>query len=75
MQDDISDIFIDQNYSQPVLVEGVPMVEQKISCGYAVIEMISKWQGGDVDEELLFTQNNKNVSTAFGNGFEKEMNK
>ena len=53
----------------------VPLVKQEISCGYAIIEMLSSYYGNPISEEELYEQNNKSVSTATTSGFVSEINK
>ena len=62
-------------YQAPVSVQGLRFTKQKISCGYAIIEMISDWQGKMVTEQSLFEGNNGTISTAMGEGFLKEIKK
>ena len=40
--DDVSYICQDEKYRTPVMIEGVEVFEQDVSCGYAVIEMFSR---------------------------------
>ncbi len=72
--DDYSSIFQDSKYSTPVSVDGVEVIKQDISCGYAVIEMFSTWSGKNVTEESLFSDYGK-VITSTGEAFCAEMNK
>ena len=58
-----------------VKIEDVSLVKQDISCGYAIIEMLSEYYGAKVTEEDLYQKNNKSVSTASTAGFVKEINK
>jgi hypothetical protein len=77
--DDYSEVLQDSsNFSGYVEVTtgntiNVPVITQKISCGYAIIEMLSKWQGGEITEDKLSDQNNGEISTAMGSGFLNEM--
>ena len=64
----------DVNYNTKVEVEGVNLVKQDISCGYATIEMMSEFYGGKVTEEELDNKNNGGVSTSSTSGFFKEVN-
>ena len=72
--DDYSAIYSDEKYKTPVAVDGVTVIEQDVSCGYAVIEMFSAWCGRDITEESLYQEYGK-VVTSTGNSFAKEMNK
>lgn len=74
MLDDYSGIFQDEKYSEPVFVEGVEVITQDVSCGYAVIEMFSTWSGHSVTEESLYDEYGK-VITSTGEAFCDEMNK
>lgn len=56
-------------------IEGVPLVKQDISCGYAIIEMLSSYYGKTVTEEELYDKNNEGISTATTSGFVKEINR
>ena len=60
--------------SEPAQVDGVEAITQDISCGYAVIEMFSTWDGGNITEESLFNTYGK-VVTSTGQAFCNEMNK
>lgn len=53
----------------------VPLVKQDISCGYAIIEMLSTYYGNTVTEEELSDKNNGGISTATTGGFVKEINR
>lgn len=64
----------DSAYSQKVEVEGLELVTQHISCGYATIEMLSTYYGKKVSEDDLSKKNNGNISTSSTNGFYKEVN-
>ena len=74
MLDDWTGIYDDDRYRTPVSVEGVEVIEQDVSCGYAVIEMFSAWSGGDITEESLYDQYGS-VVTSTGPSFCDEMNK
>ena len=52
----------------------VPLVKQEISCGYAIIEMLSSFYGNPVSEEDLYSKNKQTVSTSTTSGFVKEIN-
>lgn len=64
---------LDVNYQDKVEVEGIELVTQKVSCGYASIEMISTYYGSKVSEEDLDSKN-KSISTSSTKGFLKEIN-
>ena len=71
---DYSSIYEDSKYSKALYVEGVEVIKQDVSCGYAVIEMFSNWNGGHITEESLFSEHGK-VVTSTGKSFCAEMNR
>ena len=74
LHDDWQSVRQDAQLAVPVQVEGVEVITQDVSCGYAVIEMFSAWDGGDVTEESLYDEYGK-VVTSTGQSFCDEMNK
>ena len=74
LHDDYSGLMADTRYAAPVQAEGVKVITQDVSCGYAVIEMFSAWDGGDVTEESLYDEYGR-VVTSTGGSFCDEMNK
>ena len=64
----------DSKYSTKVEVEGVELVTQHISCGYATIEMISSYYGNKVSEDNLSNKNGGAITTSSSNGFLNEVN-
>ena len=72
--DDYSSVYRDEKYSKLVYVDGIDVIEQNVSCGYAVIEMFSAWCGKDITEESLYSEYGK-VVTSTGKSFCEEMNK
>ena len=60
-------------YQEKVEIEGIELVTQHVSCGYASIEMISSYYGAKVTEDELNAKN-KSISTSSTNGFLKEIN-
>ena len=74
IQNDYSAVFRDEKYQRPVRAEGVEVITQDVSCGYAVLEMFSRWNGGDLTEEDLYAEYGK-VVTSTGKAFCEEMNK
>lgn len=70
---DYSSIYKDNKYSEPVYVDGVDVITQDVSCGYACIEMFSHWNGGNFTEEDLYKEYGK-VVTSTGDKFSEEMN-
>ena len=71
---DYSSVYRDEKYSIPVYVDGIDVIKQDVSCGYAVIEMFSAWCGKEITEESLYSAYGK-VVTSTGGSFCKEMNK
>jgi uncharacterized protein YvpB len=55
-------------------IEVVPLIKQDISCGYAIIEMMSLYYGNEITEKELYEKNNKSVSTQTTKGFVDEIN-
>ena len=74
IQDDYSSVYTDGKYQTPIMIDGVHVIKQDVSCGYAVLEMFSSWSGHSVTEESLYKQYGK-VVTSTGKAFCKEMNK
>lgn len=75
MFDDYSSIYLDPKYQTAVFIDNVTLVEQRISCGYAVIEMFAKWTSNkSVTEQSLYDKYGS-VVTSSGKAFEEEMNK
>ena len=75
IDNDYKSIYTEEKYNNPVLIEGVELVTQDISCGYAVIEMFAKWDKNNTITEKSLYDEYKSVVTQTGNSFEKEMNK
>ena len=71
---DISDIRNNEKYETPVFIDGIEVITQDVSCGYAVIEMFSAWNGQTITEESLYNEYGS-VVTSTGNAFCEEMNK
>ncbi len=74
MLDDYSSVYRDEKYNLPVYIDGIDVIKQDVSCGYAVIEMFSAWCGKDITEESLYSEYGK-VVTSTGKSFCAEMNK
>lgn len=72
INDDYGAILADAAYQAPVQAQGVPLVTQTVSCGYACIQMLAAWQGTAVTEAQLLAQNEGKISTAMGDGFLNE---
>lgn len=73
-QDDYSKVYVDEKYQTSVKIENIELITQDISCGYAVIEMFSTWNGGNITEESLYDQYGT-IVTSTGKKFCEEMNK
>ena len=73
-QNDYFDVYTDEKYQTPIEIKNVEVIKQDISCGYAVIEMFSAWNGGSVTEEKLYEEYGK-IITSTGQKFCDEMNK
>ena len=71
---DFSSIYDNDKYEDAVMIENIDVVDQQVSCGYAVMEMFAKYIGSDLTEQSLFDEYGK-VVTSTGKSFEKEMNK
>lgn len=73
-QNDYSNVYTDAKYQTPLKIDNLEVITQDVSCGYAVIEMFSTWNDGNVTDESLYEQYGK-VVTSTGNKFCEEMNK
>ncbi len=71
---DFSGIYTNEKYTGPVYIDGVDVITQDVSCGYAVIEMFSSWCGKGITEESLYSEYGR-VVTSTGQSFCDEMNK
>lgn len=74
IDNDFSAIYTNEKYNNAIQIDGINVIKQEISCGYAVIEMFSRWDGGNITEESLFNQYGK-VVTSTGKSFCNEFNK
>ena len=73
MMDDYSSVYENEKYQTPVMIDGVNVIKQDVSCGYAVLEMFSSWSGHSITEKTLYDQYGK-VVTSTGRAFCREMN-
>lgn len=71
---DYSSVYNNEKYAQAVFIEDIDVIKQDISCGYAVLEMFSSWDGQDITEESLYNEYGR-VVTSTGQAFCDEMNK
>ena len=74
MLDDYTAVYGNEKYNASVSVDNVNVIKQDVSCGYAVIEMFSAWNGQCITEESLYEEYGK-VVTSTGQAFCDEMNK
>lgn len=74
MFDDYASVYGNEKYNSSVSVDNVNVIKQDVSCGYAVIEMFSVWNGQCITEESLYEEYGK-VVTSTGQTFCDEMNK
>ena len=58
-----------------VKIEDVPLIKQDISCGYAIIDMLSSFYGARVSEEELYNNNSGRITTSSTAGFVEEASK
>ena len=77
----IRSAIIDNDYSYVLKDEkieerqlDVPVIKQKVSCGYAIIEMISSFYKEIVTEQQLYERNNSSITTQTTDGFVNELN-
>lgn len=54
--DDYSSVYKNEKYKTPIMIDGVDVIRQDVSCGYAVLEMFSSWSGHSVTEKSLYDQ-------------------
>ncbi len=71
--DDYSELLRNDAYSKEVSVTGIQIFKEKVSCGYAVIEMLAKWQNKPITEDTLSSGDCDIITTAIGSGFLREM--
>ena len=74
LHDDWQALRDDPQYATAVRVDGVEPITQDVSCGYAVIQMFSTWDGGNITEQSLYDEYGS-VVTSTGQSFCGEMNK
>jgi hypothetical protein len=74
--DDYSGLIYNNSYPSKGITKSITAITQKVSCGYAVIEMLAAWDNDtSITEESLLAQNGGEISTSMGSGFLKEMNR
>ncbi|MBO4539001.1 MAG: C39 family peptidase [Clostridia bacterium] len=74
LKSDYSYLKTDETYSVKAEVDGIQLVTQHVSCGYATIEMLSSFYSKKVSEDELADKNNGRISTSSSSGFLKEIN-
>ncbi len=72
---DVSYLKEDAQYGAKAEVNGVELVTQHVSCGYATIEMLSAFYGERVTEDDLSERNHGKITTSSTGGFLKEINR
>ena len=77
INDNVSAMTHNVKYRNKVKIIGVPVIKQEISCGYACIEMLSEYLGGNgaLTEEILYERNGNKITTSTNDGLYKEMQK
>ena len=75
IDDDYQKLKDNPNYQSSYIVDGINLVKQDISCGYAVMEMFGDFAKKNINEEDLYNSNNNQIVTSSTSGFEAEMNK
>lgn len=63
MLDDYSSVYDNEKYRKKVTADNVEVITQDISCGYAVIEMFSSWDGKSITEEALYSEYGRVVAS------------
>ena len=71
--DDYSSVYENEKYQTSIMIDGVNVIKQDVSCGYAVLEMFSSWSGHSITEKSLYDRYGK-VVTSTGKAFCREMN-
>jgi len=77
INDNINTLMHNVKYKNPAIITGVPVIKQKINCGYACIEMLSEYLGGNglLTEEILFEKNGGKITASTNNGMYSEIKK
>ena len=77
INDNITSFIQNVKYRNPVAVDGAPLIAQKISCGYACIEMMSEFLEASpaATEDAMFAQNGKRILTSTTEGMYRELKK
>ncbi|MCL2774939.1 MAG: C39 family peptidase [Oscillospiraceae bacterium] len=76
INDNVESLVRNIKYTDSQQVNGVPVTQLKITCGYASIEMVAKYLGYDsITEQSIYDSNDKKISTSTNSGFYKEITK
>ena len=85
VRQNVFDILINDNtntltsnvkYRDSQVIDNVPLREQEITCGYAIIEMAAQYFGYNaITEQSLYEENGKKITTSTNGGFYKEIKK
>ena len=78
INDNITSLTHNVKYKNPVNIKSVPVVRQKISGGYACIEMLSKYLGNGappITEDILYKENGNKISASTNKGLYNEIQK
>ena len=73
LKSDYSYLKNDDSYKTKIDIDGIDLVTQHVSCGYASIEMMSSYYGHKVTEDDLDAKNSS-ISTSSSSGFLNEIN-
>ena len=66
---------LNEDKLEVVKIDDVPLIKQDISCGYAIIDMLSSFYGARVSEKELYNKNDGRITTSSTKGFVSEINK
>ena len=78
INDNVNSLAHNVKYRTPVNIEGVPVIKQEISGGYACIEMLSEYLSGgssEITEKVLYEKNGSRISTSTNDGLLNEIKK
>jgi len=78
INDNITSLAHNVKYKTPVNINGVPVIKQKVSSGYACIEMLSEYLGDGswgITEDNLYKENGNKISTSTNKGLYNEIQK
>lgn len=75
INDDVSKLREDVIFRRPVRVANTPVIAQRITCGYATIQWMTRFLGQEVEEQALSAMNAGKITTAFPGNFGNELAK